>query len=285
MRDPQKQRVYAFSLGAFRIATFLDFAEPRDGLGASFATGQPESVIRDLAAANYIDAQRYEHPFIPALADTGASRILFDTGLGAPDGALVSCLSEVGLSTDDIDIVVLTHGHPDHIGGLLKDGAPQFAQARYVFGAAEFAFWKRGEGVREARIRNRDLFQRTCLGLADRAIFIEPGQQVLPGITAVDAAGHSPGLMAFLAESAGQRMLIWSDVCLHYVISLQHPEWHADVDDDKVEAVRTRKRLLAMAADERLLVCGHHMPFPGLGYVGRMGNSYRWLPVSYQLSP
>jgi glyoxylase-like metal-dependent hydrolase (beta-lactamase superfamily II) len=277
-------RLYTFDLGRFRIATLLDFAEARDGLGLSFAVGQPETVLRELAAANHIDADRYEHPFIPTLVDTGSVRILFDTGLGAPDGALLSCLQEIGIGPDDIDAVVLTHGHPDHIGGLIEGNRPVFAKARHVFGAAEYTFWMKGEGIRDARLKNRDLFVRTCTRLADQATFVEPGQQILPGITAIDAAGHSPGLMAFEVESEGHRLLIWSDTCLHYVVSIQHPEWHAHFDDDKERAVATRKRLLAMAADQRLLVAGHHMPFPGLGYVERTQNSFRWVPISYQVN-
>ena len=107
---------------------------------------------------------------------------------------------------------------------------------------------------------------------------------MLPGITAIDASGHSPGLLAFLVESGGQRLLIWSDAFLHYVVSIQHPEWHADFDDDKERAIETRKRLLKMAADQCLLVAGHHMPFPGLGYIEAVNGSFRWLPVSYQLN-
>ena len=156
--------------------------------------------------------------------------------------------------------------------------------ARYVFGAAEFAFWMKGEGIRDVRLKNRDLFMRTCAGLADRATFVEPGQQIVPGISAIDAAGHSPGLMAFEVESEGQCLLIWSDTCLHCVVSIQHPDWHAHFDYDKEKAVTTRERLLAMAADQRILVAGHHMPFPGLGYVQRAQNSFRWLPISYQLN-
>jgi glyoxylase-like metal-dependent hydrolase (beta-lactamase superfamily II) len=147
-----------------------------------------------------------------------------------------------------------------------------FPNARYVFGATEFDFWRRGENVREARKFNRELFVRICEPLADRSTYIKPGDEVVPGIRAVDAAGHSIGMMAYHIESDGKRLLIWADTCTHYVMSIQRPEWHAD------------KRILDMVVTDKLFVAGFHMPFPGVGYVSNSSAGYRWMPVSYQLN-
>jgi glyoxylase-like metal-dependent hydrolase (beta-lactamase superfamily II) len=287
--------IYRFQFGGFEVANIMDSKVVREGLHPSFGADQPVEAASELTRANHIDASRYEHPFIPTVVNTGTQVVLFDTGNGAlrrehaqlhrmPDGHLAERLAQAGYRPEDIDVVVLTHGHPDHIGGLTEGGKLVFPNARYVFGAAEYDFWTRGENVREARKFNRELFVKICGPLAGRAAFLKPGDDVVPGIRAMDAAGHSPGLMAYHIESEGKRLLIWADTCIHYVMAIQRPEWHVEVDDDKDKAVATRKRMLDLAATDRLFVSGFHMPFPGIGYVERSAGGYRWVPVSYQLN-
>jgi glyoxylase-like metal-dependent hydrolase (beta-lactamase superfamily II) len=296
MQGEMQPSVYRFKFGNFEIANILDGKVIRDGLHPSFGAEQPAAAADELCRANGIAADRYEHPFIPTLVNTGRELVLFDTGNGflrrdherlrarLDDGHLVERLGQLGHRPQDIDVVVITHGHPDHIGGLSDRGTPVFPNARYVFGAAEFDFWKRGDNVREARKFNHELFARLALPLAERARFLKPGEELTPGIRAVDAAGHSPGMLAYHVESEGKRLLIWADTCVHYVVALQRPGWRLDVDDDKEQAAATRKRMLDMAASERLFVAGYHMPFPGLGMVERLADGYRWAPVSYQLN-
>jgi glyoxylase-like metal-dependent hydrolase (beta-lactamase superfamily II) len=288
--------IYRFKFGEFEIANIMDSKVVREGLHPSFGGERPVAEMQDLAAQNRIDPQRYEHPFIPTLVNTGRELILFDTGNGAlrreheqlrnrsVDGHLVERLAQAGYQPGDIDVVVITHGHPDHIGGLTEGGKPVFTNARYVFGATEFDFWKRGENVREARKFNRELFMRIAVPLADRATFIKPGDEVAPGIRSLDVSGHSPGMMAYHVESQGKQLLIWADTCGHYIVSFQRPEWLLDVDDDKEKAVATRKRMLDMVATDRLFVAGFHMPFPGLGLVEKSASGHRWVPVGYQLN-
>jgi len=295
MKGKLQPAIYRFKLGSFEIATILDSKIVREGLTPSHGGEAMAEEVRRLARANRIDPNRYEHPFIPTLVNTGSQLVLFDTGNGAlrreheqlrnrvPDGHLVERMREAGYRPEDIDVVVVTHGHPDHIGGLMEGGKPTLANARYVFGATEFEFWQRGE-VREARKFNRELFMQLAVPLADRASFVKPGDEVVPGIRAVDASGHSPGMMAYLIEGGGKRLMIWADTCIHYAVSLQRPDLEVDVDDDKEKAAATRKRMLDMAATDEVYIIGYHMPFPGIGFVERADQAYRWVPHAYQLN-
>jgi glyoxylase-like metal-dependent hydrolase (beta-lactamase superfamily II) len=268
----------------------------RDKLHPNFGGNASADEVHALARANNIDTDRFEHPYIPTLVNTGKQLVLFDTGNGAlaneyegmrgrlPPGQLVNELRKAGYKPEDVDVVVTTHCHPDHIGGLVEGGKPVFANARYVFGATEFDFWNKGEGVSEARKFNRVLFMNICAPLADRSTFLKPGDEVVPGITAIDVAGHSPGLMAFHIESDGKRFMVTADAATQYVMAVQRPDWHFAMDDDKEKAVASRKRILDMLATDKLPFVSFHFPFPGIGYVDKTQGGYRFVPHSYQLN-
>ncbi|MDH7794227.1 MULTISPECIES: MBL fold metallo-hydrolase [unclassified Beijerinckia] len=294
--DDTRPNRYQFSFGELKITIFLDGTVIRKGLGLSYSGQDASETVQALAKLNHIDPDRYEHPFTPMVVDTGKQVILFDTGSGTlsrdyeplrgrlPAGALVERMRKIGYAPEDVDVVVITHGHFDHIGGLMQDGQPTFPKASYVVGAAEYDFWKRGENVSDARKFNRELFMKIVGPLAEKTSFISPGEDVVSGIRAVDASGHSAGMMAYLIESGGKRLLNWADTCGHYAISIQRPDLYLDVDDDKEKAATTRGRLLNMAAADELFVFGYHMPFPGIGLIERRGSGHVWVPHSYQLN-
>jgi glyoxylase-like metal-dependent hydrolase (beta-lactamase superfamily II) len=288
--------VYRFKLGAFEVATLLDSKGVREGMHPNYGGNASAAEVQALARENNLDPQRFEHHNIPTVVNTGRELVLFDTGNGAlpkeyeqlkarmAPGNTAARLADLGYKPEDVDVVVLTHGHPDHIGGLVEGGQPVYPNARYVFGAAEYEFWQKGENVREARKFNRELFVKICTPLSNRSTYIKPGDEVVPGITAVDAFGHSPGLLAFTVESDGKKLMITADTLTQYVMAVQKPEWYFDMDDLKDQAVATRKRILETLASERIPFVSFHMPFPGIGYIERTQGGYRWVAHGYQLN-
>ncbi|HRK43877.1 MAG TPA: MBL fold metallo-hydrolase, partial [Gemmobacter sp.] len=189
---------------------------------------------------------------------------------------ITAALAAAGYSPDQVDVVVLTHMHGDHIGGLASDsGTRTFPKARYVTGAVEFDHWsKAGNEGFDAKVKP----------LASETTMLEDGGTVAGGITAMAAFGHSPGHMAYRIESEGKALILTGDTVNHYVFSLQRPDWEVRFDMDKAKAAATRKSLLGMIAADRLPFIGYHMPFPALGYLEAQGEGFRQVPASYQMT-
>lgn len=280
--------IQRFPLGSFEVTTILDGAQIRPAISPPFCIDQSAETVAAHAQANLLPANGFENTFTPTLVNTGETLVLFDTGYGptgrdAGAGFLRERLSLAGYRPEDIDIVAFTHVHPDHIGGVREGDAPAFPNARYAIAQVEFDEWSRGDKIPPQRMKNRDMFLELVKPLADRMTFLNPGDDVVAGIRAVEAYGHSLGHMAYMVESGGKTVLIWGDVTNHYAFSLQRPEWQVGFDDDKDQATATRRRILDMAATDRLLIVGHHMPFPAIGFVENLNGLYRWLPACYQM--
>jgi glyoxylase-like metal-dependent hydrolase (beta-lactamase superfamily II) len=277
-------------LGAFTVTALRDAEAVIDGPWPIVGEDRPKAEVEALMRANRLPPDRFEPGFTPILVQTGRETVLFDTGNGEvgfvprpSGGQLAQRVREAGLSPDAIDLVVLTHCHTDHIGGLLEAGRPLFPRARYVMGDREFAFWKDDARLATAPDSNiyksARVFRSHLLPLADRIRFVSPGQNVVPGIDALAAFGHTPGHLAFHLESEGQRLLVWGDCAHHEVASLARPDWHALFDLDKAAGAATRRTIYDMAATDRILVAGYHTAFPSLGHVARDGLGYRWIPL------
>lgn len=287
MLGSHQSPIYRFRLGGFEVTNFLDGFIPGADPKLYGANQEPEVVAAALAA-NHLPTDTMGSSYTVTVVNTGDRVILFDTGDGARRrdqgaGRLLGLMAEFGPTPDQVDMVVLTHCHPDHIGGLMEDGALAFPSAEVVFGRKEFDYWM-GQGPTDKPSVALQVFRSNAAPLANQARFIEPDETVAPGITSVKAFGHSPGHLGYVVESEGQRMLLWGDSANHYVLSIRDPGWHFAMDADRVEASASRRRLLEFAAGEGLLVSGYHLPFPALGYIDRQGGQFHWVPVGYQLS-
>ena len=278
-----RPQVYRVKLGGFEAVTVLDGVVRRPEPHKIFGQDQKRSTVADLLRENFLPANTLENGYAPVLINTGDALILFDAGNGSargPDtGRLLERLAQAGYAPADVDIVVLTHFHPDHIGGLMEAGLPVFPNARYVAGRKEFDFWAKPNSPE----RVRKLFESKIAPLAERTTMIEDGQDVVAGVTAVAAFGHTPGHLIYHVESKGSRFVIAGDTANHYVLSLQRPDWVVKFDMDKEAAAATRKRVFDMIAAERIPFTGYHMPFPAIGYVEKQAVGYRYVPTSYQL--
>lgn len=279
---------YRFKLGAFEVTTIWDGAIQLDGPHPIFGENVMQEDVAALAKENFLPETRMEISFTPVIVNTGSELIMFDSGNGdgrRPNaGQLSATLAKAGFTAEQIDVVVLTHFHPDHIGGLMEGGQPLFPNARYVTGAAEYDFWSPPAMAEGNLARVGKLVQSNVVPFAEKTTFVKPGDDVVTGIQAVGAAGHTPGHMAYHFESEGRRLLAWADTTNHYVASLQRPDWHVRFDMDKEAAAASRKRVLDMVAADRIPATGYHMPFPAVGFVEAQGSGYRWIPASYQLN-
>ncbi|MFE3837237.1 MBL fold metallo-hydrolase [Pseudogemmobacter sonorensis] len=263
-----------FGLGGFSVTSLLAGTRILENPHGTFGTDVAPEAFAAAAEAAFLPVAASRNFFTPVLVETGSESVLFDTGLDA-DG-LGAALALAGVAPEAVTLVVLSHMHGDHIGGLTGAGGAAFLpNARYATGRVEFDHWaaQANEGF-EAKVRP----------LAERMTFLEDGDQVLPGITALAAAGHTPGHMIFHLEDAGRRLMLTADTANHYVFSLAHPDWEVRFDADKAAAAATRRRVFDQIAAERIPFVGYHMPFPGLGYVEPQGEGFRFVPHSYQLT-
>ncbi|MEM9046619.1 MAG: MBL fold metallo-hydrolase [Pseudomonadota bacterium] len=278
---------YRFKIGDFEVTTILDGAVQIPGPHPIFGENTTAEDVQALATANLLPAEQLEIPFSVTLVNTGNELILFDSGNGEitnrrPNaGNLLASLGDAGYSADQIDHVVMTHFHPDHIGGLMEGGKPAFPNAKYVMGSAEYDFWSPKE---KAGSRVGKLVQANVVPLAEQTTFIKGGDTVVSGIDAIDTSGHTPGHLAYHIESKGARLMLTGDIANHYIVSLQRPDWHVKFDMDKEGAVAARKKTFGMIAADKIPFVGYHMPAPAVGYVETMGEGFRYVPASYQLN-
>ncbi len=277
-------------LGGFEVTTVADGYAAVPKVHPIFGNNQKPEDVSAYMQANFLPGDKMAIPFTPVIVNTGNELVLFDTGNGGGRGPtrghLLKSIAAAGFKADQIDVVVITHFHPDHIGGIMNGDKPTFPNARYVTGEAEYNFWtakKQAESSNKKMQGRVKLVNAKVKPVAEKMTFVKDGQDVVSGITSIATFGHTPGHMAFNIESNGQRLVLWADACNHYVASLQKPEWHVIFDMDKAAAIASRKKILGMVAADKVAATGYHMPFPAIGYVEQQGDSFRWVAHSYQL--
>lgn len=273
MKGVGATRFNRMKLGNFEVTTLLVGTRTVENPQNIFGMNVSPEQFADASKLANIPTTAAQFFFTPTVVNTGNELVLFDTGLN-PDG-ITGALEAAGYSADQVDTVVITHMHGDHVGGVAGEGGVTFANARHVTGRVEFDAWAKTDGNKafEGKVRPN----------AERFDMIEAGADVASGVTALDAFGHTPGHMAYRIESEGQQLVIAADFANHYVWSLSHPEWEVKFDMDKAAAAATRTRMLDMLAADNVPFIGYHMPWPAVGYVEKHDGGYKYAPASYQL--
>lgn len=261
-----------FKLGAFEVTTLLSGTRTVENPTEIFGLNADPAEFAAVSEAAFIPTDKAQFFFTPTLVNTGAELVLFDAGLS--QAGITAALAAAGYTPDQIDVVVLTHMHGDHIGGLMGDAGPTFANARYVTGSAEHNHWMAA---------GNEGFDKNVRPLNDKMTFLDDGGSVAGGLTAMLAAGHTPGHMGYVIESEGQSLALIADLANHPVWSLAKPDWEVRFDADKAAAAASRRRVLGMIAADRMPFVGYHMPFPAVGYVEANGDGFRYVAASYQM--
>ncbi|AUV50022.1 MULTISPECIES: MBL fold metallo-hydrolase [Bordetella] len=225
------------------------------------------------------------------LVHTGKQLVLVDTGAGAcfgPTlGRLDANLRAAGYRADQVDLVLLTHLHPDHACGLLDaQGGKLFPNADVYAARAEADFWLSAAAAAQAPADAQPFFKMARDAVAPyqvegRFLTYANGDALPAGIQVVPSPGHTPGHTSYLFESSQHSLLVWGDIVHNHAVQLARPEIAIEFDVDGAQAVTTRKKIFADAARDRLWVAGAHMPFPGLGHVNVDGQGYAWVPAEY----
>jgi glyoxylase-like metal-dependent hydrolase (beta-lactamase superfamily II) len=281
---------YRFKIGDFQATVISDGHGPIP-VGPIFAMNTTEAELAPVLKANFMQ------PMIqvtnnPLVVDTGRQRILVDTGfgekIGPPFGSfpgLEENLGRAGITVESIDLVVISHCHLDHIGGLVtKSGALAFPKAQFVFVDAEWNYWTGNRYESDVNSSPMpDPFKQATIAaaenlppVADRSRFVKSGGEIIGGVHYIAAPGHSPSHAAILFTSDREQFMHMGDIAHNPVTSLQHPDWTPVFDYDPVQAIKSRKAILDRVATDGVMVMGYHFPFPAIGHVVRNGTAYHW---------
>jgi glyoxylase-like metal-dependent hydrolase (beta-lactamase superfamily II) len=281
---------YRFRIGDFQATVISDGYGPIPV--SILAVNASEAELAPVLKANFMQ------PMIQIttnmlVVDTGRERILVDTGFGEKLGptfgsfpALEANLRRAAITPESIDLVAMSHGHLDHIGGMItKSGVLAFPKAQFVFVDTEWNYWT---GSRyESEVNNSsmpDPFKKGTITaarenlplVADRSRFVKQGGEITGGVHYIPAPGHSPSHASILFTSGNEQFVYMGDIAHNPVTSLQHPEWTPVFDYEPAQAIKSRKAILDRVATDRVVVMGCHFPFPAIGHVVRYDTAYHW---------
>jgi glyoxylase-like metal-dependent hydrolase (beta-lactamase superfamily II) len=285
---------YRYKVGTYECTSINDGARSFP-MPDTFVKNVPKEEALAAAEAAYMPKGMVTVPFNPQLINTGSKLVLIDCGNGvaafdATKGAVgrtLQNLAAAGVDPKNIDVVLMSHLHPDHTNGIrAADGSMAFPNAEIMVPAKDWEFWTSEDNAAKAQSNEmmKNYFanvKKIYNGLESKVTKYDWGKEVAPGITSVEAPGHTPGHTAFVVASGNSKILIQSDVTNIPEFFLRNPDWHVAYDIDPVQAQTTRHKFYDMAAAEKALVVGFHFTFPSIGHVEKDGTKYRLVPIAW----
>jgi glyoxylase-like metal-dependent hydrolase (beta-lactamase superfamily II) len=278
---------YRYKVGDIEVTAINDgFAQrPLEGFVRNAELSQVQQAMQEA----FLPGNALPITFNTLVLNSGGRLTLIDTGngdMGAPtSGRWMANFRAAGFDPAQVNTVVISHFHGDHINGLrLKDGTAVFPNAEVMVPAAEWTFWMDDARMNQAPEGMKGAFQgvRRVFGpIANNVKRYEMDKEVVPGLTAVAAPGHTPGHTVYMLSSGSGKLMIMSDTTNHPALFVRNPDWSAVFDMDADQARATRRRLLDMAASERAQVAFYHAPFPATGHIAKEGNGFRFVPVQW----
>jgi glyoxylase-like metal-dependent hydrolase (beta-lactamase superfamily II) len=283
---------YRYKVGSFEITVVTDGVN-RFKLPDDIVTNVKREQVNAALVAAHREPDIYVTPYNPIVVNTGQKLVVIDTGLGeaafnaskGANGQFLTNLAAAGIDPKNVDVVIISHYHGDHVNGLLKaDNSLAFPNAEILVPATEHKFWMDdGEMSRAPKGRMEDLFKnnrRVFAGeVTKRLRTYDEGKEVVPGVTAVGTHGHTMGHSSHVVASGSSKVYVQADVTHVPFLFARNPGWHAFYDQDPVMAEATRRKVYDMLVAEKMLVQGFHYPFPSLAYVEKNGSGYRESPV------
>jgi glyoxylase-like metal-dependent hydrolase (beta-lactamase superfamily II) len=290
MSGKQAPGYYRFKVGSTECTVILDGVRPVKLENSPIRNAKLEEV-KAVLAASHLPTDTLGFYFHPMVVNTGSKLVLLDTGNGpgsrqAGTGQAPDNLAAAGIDPKTIDVVIISHVHGDHISGMRNaDGSLAYPNAEIMVPAKEWAYWADDGNASRAPQGQQATFQNTkrIFGpIADKVTKYEWGKELVPGITARDTNGHTPGHTSFVIASGSGAVLYQADVTAGYApLQFHNPDWLVGGDMDGTQAVATRRKLYDQLAADKMLVSGYHIPFPSLAYVEKAGNAYRLVPASW----
>jgi glyoxylase-like metal-dependent hydrolase (beta-lactamase superfamily II) len=278
---------YRYKVGDLEVTAINDgFARrPVEGFIRNAELSQVQAALQEA----FLPTDSLPLTFNTLVLSQGGRLTLIDTGngdMGAPtSGRWMENFRTAGFDPAQVNTVVISHFHGDHINGLrLKDGTAVFPNAEVMVPAAEWAFWMDDTRMNQAPEAMKGAFQgaRRVFGpIAQNVKRYEMDKEIVPGLTSIAAPGHTPGHTAYMLSSGSGKLMIMSDVTNHPALFVRNPDWSAVFDMDADQARATRRRMLDMAASEKAQVAFYHAPFPATGHIAKDGNGFRFVPLQW----